>query len=137
MRLKQISVFLENTPGHLERVCKTIADAKININTITIAETRDYGIVRTIVDNPEKAETVLKENGFFAKIIDVLAVEVDDTPGALLAILTKTSIAGINIEYMYAMTRPMHDKPVMIMAFKDIDAAEAILSGNSNNTQIA
>ncbi len=126
MRIKQISVFLENTPGHLESVCKVLAEANINLNTITIAETKDYGIVRAIVDDPQKAATSLKENGFFAKLVDVLAIEVEDKPGALSSVLKRTSDAGLNIEYMYAMTRPVHDKPVMVMAFKDIDAAERI-----------
>lgn len=128
MRLKQISVFLENTPGHLEGVCKAVADAGVNLRTITIAETKEYGIVRAIVDKPEEAAAALKEAGFFAKIIEVLAVEVDDTPGALLSILEKASVAGLNIEYMYALTRPFKDKPVMVMSFKDIDTAEKLLS---------
>ena len=128
MRLKQISVFLENTPGHLEGVCKAVADAGVNLRTITIAETKEYGIVRAIVDKPEEAAAALKEAGFFAKIIEVLAVEVEDTPGALLSILEKASAAGLNIEYMYALTRPVKDKPVMVMSFKDIDTAEKLLS---------
>ena len=128
MRLKQISVFLENTPGHLEGVCKAVADAGVNLRTITIAETKEYGIVRAIVDKPEEAAAALKEAGFFAKIIEVLAVEVDDTPGALLSILKKASAAGLNIECMYALTRPFKDKPVMVMSFKDIDTAEKLLS---------
>ena len=128
MRLKQISVFLENTPGHLEGVCKAVADAGVNLRTITIAETKEYGIVRAIVDKPEEAAAALKEAGFFAKIIEVLAVEVDDTPGALLSILKKASAAGLNIEYMYALARPFKDKPVMVMSFKDIDTAEKLLS---------
>ena len=81
MRIKQISVFLENTPGHLEKVCRVLADASVNLQTITIAETKDYGIVRAIVDTPEKAADALKEKGFFAKLVDVLAIEVDDTQG--------------------------------------------------------
>lgn len=128
MRLKQISVFLENTPGHLEGVCKAVADAGVNLRTITIAETKEYGIVRAIVDKPEEAAAALKEAGFFAKIIEVLAVEVEDTPGALLSILEKASAAGLNIEYMYALTCPFKDKPVMVMSFKDIDTAEKLLS---------
>ena len=64
MRLKQISVFLENTPGHLEGVCKAVADAGVNLRTITIAETKEYGIVRAIVDKPEEAAAALKEAGF-------------------------------------------------------------------------
>lgn len=126
MRIKQISVFLENTPGHLERVCKTLAEADINLHTITISETKDYGIVRAIVDDPEKAARTLKDNGFFAKLVEVLAIEVEDKPGELSKILRKASEVGLNVEYMYAMTRPVNDKPVMMMSFKDIDAAERI-----------
>ncbi len=126
MRLKQLSVFLENTPGHLEKVCKVLAEAGINLQTITIAETKDYGIVRAIADNPEKAADTLKDNGFFAKLVEVLAVEVDDKPGALADILKYAAEVGLNIEYMYAMTRPMNGRPVMVMSFKDIDAAEKI-----------
>ena len=98
MRLKQISVFLENTPGHLEDVCKALAEAGVNLLTITIAETKEYGIVRAIVDKPDAAAAALKAAGFFAKLVDVLAVEVEDKPGALLQILKKTSEAGLNIE---------------------------------------
>ena len=104
MRIKQISVFLENTPGHLEKLCKVLAEAGVNLQTITIAE-----------------------NGFFAKVIDVLAVEVEDKPGALLSILKRTSDVGLNIEYMYALTRPQNGNPVMVMSFKDLDTAEKIL----------
>lgn len=128
MRLKQISVFLENTPGHLEGVCKAIAEARVNLQTITIAETKEYGIVRAVVDDPEKAAKVLKAAGYFAKIVEILAVEVEDRPGALLSILEKASSAGLNIEYMYALTRPFRDKPVMAMSFKDIEAAEKLLA---------
>lgn len=126
MKIKQISVFLENTPGNLEKACRAIAEADVNLQTITIAETKDYGIVRAIVDNPEKAVDALKEKGFSAKLVDVLAIEVDDTPGSLSSILKKSSENGLNIEYMYAMTRPINDKPVMIMSFKDIDTAERV-----------
>lgn len=127
MRIQQLSVFLENTPGHLRKVCETLAEAQINLQTITIAETKDYGIVRAIVDDSQKAQVVLKEAGFFAKVIDVLAVEVSDTPGALLDLLKKAEAYNLNVEYMYALTRPHNDKPVMVMAFKDIDAAEKVL----------
>ncbi len=127
MRLKQLSVFLENCQGQLEKVCRLIADAGVNLETITIAETKDYGILRAIVDKPDEATAALKSGGFFAKEIEVLAVEVDDKPGALLKILEKTSEAGLNIEYMYALTRPFDKKPVMVMSFKDIGLAESLL----------
>lgn len=78
------------------------------------------------MDDPEKAARTLKDNGFFAKLVEVLAIEVEDKPGELSKILRKASEVGLNVEYMYAMTRPVNDKPVMVMSFKDIDAAERI-----------
>jgi len=128
MILKQISIFLENTPGHLENACQVLSDAGVNLETLTIAESKDYGIVRAIVDKPATAADALKAAGFSAKIVDVLAVEVEDKPGALLKILRKASDAGLNIEYMYALTRPFNERPVMVMSFKDVVAAKKILS---------
>ena len=127
MRIQQLSVFLENTPGHLRKVCQTLAEADINLCTITIAETKEYGIMRAIVDKTDAAAEALKRAGFFSKVVDVLAVEVEDKPGALLSVLKKAADFGLNVEYMYALTRPSNDNPVMVMVFKDIDAAEKIL----------
>lgn len=127
MKIKQLSVFLENNTGHLGGLCKTLADAGVNLQTITIAETKDYGIVRAIVDDSEKAQAALKEAGMFSKIVDVIAVEVDDKPGALFAVLQKAADAGLNLEYMYALTRSDNGKPVMVMAFEDVDAAAKLL----------
>ncbi len=127
MRMTQLSVFLTNSLGRLESMTKTLADASVNINTITILESGDYGIVRMIVDKPEDACKVLQEGGFSCKLVDVLAVEVSDKPGALYELLKKTKDAGVNLEYMYAMTKPLSQNPLMLMSFKDIDAAEKIL----------
>ncbi|MBO7521465.1 MAG: amino acid-binding protein [Opitutales bacterium] len=127
MRLTQISVFLANSLGRLESVCKVLADAAVNINTITILESGEYGIVRMIVDKPSEACAALQAGGFSCKEVEVLAVEVSDTPGALYKLLKKTKDAGVNLEYMYAMTKPAGQNPLMIMSFKDIDAAEKLL----------
>ncbi|MBR4598278.1 MAG: hypothetical protein IKO42_07785 [Opitutales bacterium] len=127
MRITQISVFLSNSLGRLESVCKTLADAAVNINTITILESGDYGIVRMIVDKPSQAREALQAAGFSCKEVEVLAVEVADEPGALYKLLEKTKNAGVNLEYMYAMTKPSGQNPLMIMSFKDIALAEKIL----------
>lgn len=127
MRINQVSVFLGNTPGRLESMCKSLADAGVNMETLTITESADHGIVRMIVSDPDKAVEALSAQGFTPKKVEVLAVEVDDTPGALLAVLQKTRQAGVNVEYMYDMTKPFSSRPMMIMSFKDIDAAEKIL----------
>lgn len=128
MRAHQISVFLENTPGRLESLCEALSRAGVNLETITITENGDHGIVRMIVKNVDAGIDALKAAGFTPKKVDVLAVEVSDTPGALSALLKKTRNAGVNVEYMYAMTKPNGTRPVMIMSFKDIDAAERILA---------
>ncbi len=127
MRINQVSVFLGNTPGRLESMCKSLADAGVNLETLTITESADHGIVRMIVSDADKAVEALTSQGFTPKKVEVLAVEVDDTPGALLAVLQKTREAGVNVEYMYDMTKPSASRPMMIMSFKDIDAAEKVL----------
>ena len=128
MRIQQISVFLENTLGRLETMCQALAQANVNLDTITITETAEFGIVRIIVDDVEKGIDVLKESGFSPKKVDVLAVEVDDTPGALLKLLQKTRAKGVNVEYMYALTKKSSGRPVMVMSFKDLDVAEKALN---------
>ena len=127
-KLKQLSVFLENSPGHLKRMCEILAAAGINIETLTIAETNNFGVVRAIVDKPEAAAGALAQGGFAAKLVDVLAIEVADTPGALLAILDKAQAAGLNIEYMYALTKGRAGVATMIMRFPDTARAEAVLT---------
>lgn len=128
MRITQISVFLSNSSGRLESLCKILADNNISISTITITETPDCGIVRLIVENPEKAAALLSQNGFSSSLVEVLAIEVDDAPGSLYKILKKAAEAGLNVEYMYALTKPLAKRPVMIMMFKDIAAAEKLFS---------
>lgn len=127
MRLKQLSVFLENSPGHLKHVCEILADAGINIETITIAESNAFGVMRAIVDKPDVAVEALARAGLAAKLVDVLAIEVDDKPGALLQTLQKAEGANLNIEYMYALTKGECGKPVMIMRFTDADKAEQVM----------
>ncbi len=127
MKFRQLSVFLENSPGHLKRVCSILASAGINIRTLTIAESKSFGVMRAIVDRPEEAVSALEKEGVASKLIDVLSVEVADRPGALLEILEKAEAAGLNIEYMYAMTKGECANPIMIMRFSDVDAAERLM----------
>ncbi|MBO5254216.1 MAG: amino acid-binding protein [Opitutales bacterium] len=127
MRINQVSVFLGNTPGRLESLCKALADASVNLETLTITESADHGIVRMIVSDADRAVEVLSKQGFTPKKVEVLAVEVDDTPGALLKLLQKTREAGVNVEYMYDMSKPSSTRPLMVMSFKDMDTAEKIL----------
>ncbi len=127
MRLKQISVFLENISGRLEKMCEVLANANVNLDTLMMIETGDFGIARIIVADADVALTALKSAGIAAKVVEVLAVDVKDEAGSLLKILSKLRTEGINVEYMYAMTKPHSECSVMVMSFKDLDAAERVL----------
>ena len=102
MSVKQISVFLENKPGQLNKMTKVLADKGINMRAISLAETKDFGIVRMITDNLIEATTVLKEADFIASLTPVLVYRVPDEPGGLNRLLQAFSEAEVNLEYMYA-----------------------------------
>ena len=102
--LQQITVFIENKPGRLAEVTGCLADAGVNLHALSIADTTDFGILRVIVSDPEKAKRVLKENGFMAVATDVVAVAVGHTPGSLSKVLHELEKLDISIEYMYAFT---------------------------------
>ncbi len=127
MKLQQISVFLENKPGQLKMACDRLAEAGLNMLTLTLADTKNFGILRTIVQDWERASEVLTEAGFAVNVTEVLAVEVPDRPGGLADILGPLEAAGLNVEYMYAFTFGRRDKAVMIFRFNNIDAAIAAL----------
>lgn len=127
MNVKQLSLFLENKPGHLENALKVLSDRNINIITLTIAEASDFGIVRMIVNKPDEASKALRDNHFTCSLTDVLAIELDDTPGSLLKALHVFSKHKLNIEYMYAFTEKRGDKAVMIFRFDDIENAKKSL----------
>ncbi|MBN1497287.1 MAG: ACT domain-containing protein [Spirochaetes bacterium] len=128
MNVTQLSVFMENKPGHLQGVLKALADANINIITLTIAETSDFGILRMIVSDVEKAKKALGDARFTSSATEVLAVELDDSPGSLLRAIEAFSKKGLNIEYMYAFTEKRGDRAVMIFRFDDIEAAKKALT---------
>ena len=127
MNVTQLSVFIENKPGHLQNVLKILADEKINIVTLTIADSTDYGVLRLIVNDPRRGLEALKQNKITCSITDVLAIEIDDSPGSLLKAIDTFSERDLNIEYMYAFTQKRGDKAVMIFRFEDVDAAKTAL----------
>lgn len=133
MNVTQLSAFVSNKPGHLQKVLKVLADENINIITLTIAETSDFGILRMIVNEPEKGNRALKENNITSSLTDVLALEIDDTPGSLFTALEVFASMELNIEYMYAFTQKRNDKPVMIFKFQDIEKAKNALKGKGYN----
>ncbi len=127
MKLQQLSVFLENAPGQLQLPIDALAKAGINIVTLSLADTEQFGILRLIVEDPQKAQAVLEKVGCVVKVTDVLAIEVADQPGGLSHILNVVGKAGLNIEYMYAFTEKRSGKGLLVFRFSDSDAAIAAL----------
>lgn len=121
MKVKQISVFLENTTGRLAEVTKTIANAGINLRAISIADTADFGILRIVVDKPDKGMKVLKEAGFTAKLTDVIGIILDDKPGGLMKVMDIFNRDGVNIEYLYSSLINEKGSVVIIFKVEDID----------------
>jgi hypothetical protein len=130
MTLKQISVFLENKKGRLAQVVGLIAAEKINIRALSLADTTDFGVLRLIVNDPEKCFAVLKDNSFVAQQTDVIAVEVPDRPGGLQQILQVFDAGGVNIEYMYAFVEKKSDNAIVIFRIEQPDLAIQVLEKN-------
>ena len=130
MKVEQISVFLENKTGRLSEVTTILAEAKVNIRALALADTSDFGVLRLIVDNIELANDVLKENGFTVGKTEVLAAEVDDQPGGLNRILDILKDQAINVEYMYAYVSHTGRDAVMIFRFDNIEGAAKVLAEN-------
>lgn len=131
MRVEQISIFLENKAGRLAEVSRVLSEAGVNIRALSLADTSDFGILRLIVDNNDKAKAVLKERGFTVGKTDVVAVEVEDRPGGLSRILDILSRQNINVEYMYAFVQHSGKDAVIIFRFDDIDMAVKLLQENN------
>jgi len=128
--IKQISIFLENEPGRLVKVAKILGNANINIRALTVAETSDFGILRLIVDDPERAYSILKENNIVVVMDDVLGVEVVDKPGGLARIAEILSNQNINIEYVYAFVTNSHEKAFIVLRVDEQERAINVLKEN-------
>jgi len=133
MKLKQLSVFLENKPGRLRELCAVLAENGISIITLSLADTEQFGILRLIVKDYDKAKALLEEKGFVAKLTDVIAVEVKDEPGGLSDILKMEEKSGISVEYMYAFTIKSGENAVLLFRFDDMDKAVAALQSAGLN----
>ena len=127
MKLPQLSVFLENRPGSLMEPLKVLAAADINLVSISLADTEQFGILRLVLKDWEFAKSVLERDGWVVNVSDVVAVDVDDQPGGLAKMLAVLAEAGINIEYMYAFALRRNVKAVLLFRFEDPDAAIAAL----------
>ena len=130
MKVKQISVFLENKSGRLAAVTRALADASINIRALSIADTSDFGILRLIVDKPDLAFRVLQENSFTVSTTEVIAVEMPDQPGGLADVLQILDTKTINLEYLYAFIGQANHKAMNIFRVEQIDLAIEVLTKN-------
>ena len=127
MIIKQISLFMENSTGRLAGATDLLAEAKINLRAISIADTTEFGILRLIADQPEKAVKLLKEAGFAARETDVIAVEIADEPGSLARIMALFRDEGVGIEDLYASLEHRAGKAVIVMKVDNSVAALALL----------
>ena len=126
MSVNQVSVFLENKPGTLNRMTEVLATNKINIRALSLAETGEFGIVRMLVNDVFDAVNVLKENNFVATLTPVLVYAIADEAGYLHTLLNNFSEAGVNIEYMYAFAGK--ERAYMIFRVNDTKKAESLLN---------
>ena len=127
MFVKQLSVFIENREGRLDQVLAALKNNDINIVSLSLADTSDYGLLRMIVSDPSKGKTVLKEAGFTAMLTDVLAVKLAHKVGQLQLLLAEICKAGINIDYTYALATGSDDASIVIKT-ADLEKAAEILS---------
>ncbi|WP_320040678.1 ACT domain-containing protein [uncultured Desulfobacter sp.] len=125
---EQISIFIENKEGRLAEVTAILRDAGVNIRALSLADTTDFGVLRLIVNENEKATAALRDQGFTVGKTRVLAVEVNDEPGGLNRVLDPLSEQGVNVEYMYAFANPQCKNAIMIFRFDDIEKAKIILA---------
>ncbi|MBR6240197.1 MAG: amino acid-binding protein [Lentisphaeria bacterium] len=125
MKLKQISLFVENKPGTVNEALKLLAANGINISTLSLSDTKFFGVLRLLVRDWEKARDILEANHLAVKITDVVAIEVDHAAGSLTKVLEVLDRHQVNIEYLYAFAAGLHGKAAIIFRFADPDDAIA------------
>ena len=129
MIIRQMSVFLENRPGAMAEVLAVLKDHRVNMRALALADTSDFGILRLVVNEPDKIGTILRNAGFTVKITQVLALTVEDDPGSLYEKLTKFSDAGVNVEYMYAFAAAGDSFARVVLKVDNLELATKITNG--------
>ncbi len=123
MKVEQIAIFLENKSGRMADITAILAQNGINIRAMSLADTADFGILRLIVNDTERARQILKENGFTVGTTEVIVAEVEDKPGGLARVLQVIKDGNLNIEYMYAFTQKSGESGLIIFRFDELDKA--------------
>lgn len=129
MAIKQLSVFVENKPGKLYDIFKKISDADINMRAMSVADTKDFGVLRLIVSDNAKAKEAFGDDTIVADT-DVIAVEMGDTAGALCRVIKELGEQGINIEYAYAFTASKEIGAYTVLRVDNVEEAEKILKAD-------
>jgi len=133
MKIKQLSIFLQNKMGSLAKPLEVLTVADVNIRAMCMADTSEFGILRLVVDNPEKGKEALEQNNFLVKMTEIIGVEMNDAPGGLTSVLKTIRDNNIDLEYLYAFTHDKADKAILLLHADDIDKLIEVLQ-NSNIT---
>jgi hypothetical protein len=133
MKLKQLSVFLENAPGRLYEATNALGEAGLNLRSLSICDTSGFGVLRVLVSDIGQARRIIMEKQLPARIDDVVAAEIDDVPGSLARVLYLFKDTQVNVDYMYALagTGSSSGKAVMVFHFSDNDRAIEIMRANN------
>jgi len=130
MKLKQISIFLENSPGRLYETTKALGDANINLRSLSICDVSGFGVLRILVSDVAKARSIIMEKQLPARVDEVVAAEISDTPGSLAKTIKTLMENKVNVDYMYALAGTSSEKAVMVFSFSDNDLAIKLLQEN-------
>ena len=131
MKIKQLSIFLQNRMGSLSKPLEVLTVADVNIRAMCMADTSEFGILRLVVDDPIKGKEALEENNFLVKITDIIGVEMNDTPGGLTSVLEIIKDNLIDLEYLYAFSHDKAEKAILLLHADDIDNLISVLSKNN------
>ena len=131
MKIKQLSIFLQNKMGSLAKPLEVLTVADVNIRAMCMADTSEFGILRLVVDDPIKGKEALEENNFLVKITDIIGIEMNDAPGGLTSVLDVIRDNLIDLEYLYAFSHKKEDKAILLLHADDIDKLIDVLIKNN------
>ena len=131
MKIKQLSIFLQNRMGSLSKPLEVLSENDVNIRAMCMADTSEFGILRLVVDNHEKGKKALEEKNFLVKITEIIGVEMYDGPGGLTSVLKVIKDNEIDLEYLYAFTHKIENKAILLLHADDIDNLISVLTENN------
>ena len=131
MKIKQLSIFLQNRMGSLSKPLEVLSENDVNIRAMCMADTSEFGILRLVVDNPEKGKKALEEKNFLVKITEIIGVEMYDGPGGLTSVLKVIKDNEIDLEYLYAFSHKKENKAILLLHADDIDNLISVLTENN------